>query len=143
MIKILRKHRNWLMIVIAILALPFCLYFVKSDTSLIRSDNFVEMYGRKVTMTEAHRDARLFQLSQLLGMSDLRDGLAPGSGTDDQKASPCARAAAVKHARGARNTPAPICPPPLPATPMSITGVIPVATTLWMSIPTGMPRKRR
>jgi peptidyl-prolyl cis-trans isomerase D len=85
MIKILRKHRNWLMIVIAILALPFCLYFVKSDTSQIRSDNFVEMYGRKVTMTEAHRDARLFQLSQLLGMSDLLDGLAPGSGTDDQK----------------------------------------------------------
>jgi peptidyl-prolyl cis-trans isomerase D len=85
MIKTLRKHRNWLMIVIAILALPFCLYFVKSDTSLIRADNFVELYGRKVTMTEAHRYARLFQLSQLLGMSDLRDGLAPGSGTDDQK----------------------------------------------------------
>ncbi|MEY2555076.1 MAG: hypothetical protein QOF93_220, partial [Verrucomicrobiota bacterium] len=86
MIKVLRKHRNWLMIVIAILALPFCLYFVKSDTSQIRSDNFVQMYGRKVTMTEAHRYARLFQLSQLLGMSDLREGLAPGSGTDDQKA---------------------------------------------------------
>jgi peptidyl-prolyl cis-trans isomerase D len=85
MIKILRKHRNWLMIVIAVLALPFCLYFVKSDTSLIRSDNFVELYGRKVTMTEAHKYARLFQLSQLLGMSDLRDGLVPGSGTDDQK----------------------------------------------------------
>jgi hypothetical protein len=85
MIKILRKHRNWLMIVIAILALPFCLYFVKSDTSQIRSDNFVEMYGRKVTMTEAHRYARLFQLSQLLGLSDLQEGLAPGSGTDDQK----------------------------------------------------------
>src|SRR5205807_3634733 len=74
-----------LMIVIAVLALPFCLYFVKSDTSLIRSDNFVEMYGRKVTMTEAHRYARLFQLSQLLGMSDLLEDLAPGSGTDDQK----------------------------------------------------------
>ena len=85
MIKVLRKHRNWLMIVIAVLALPFCLYFVKSDTSLIRSDNFVEMYGRKVTMTEAHRYARLFQLSQLLGMSDLLESLAPGSGTDDQK----------------------------------------------------------
>ena len=86
MIKILRKHRNWLMIVIAILALPFCLYFVKSDTSLIRSDQFAKIYGRKVTMTEAHRDARLFQLSRLLGMSDLGDGLAPGAGTDDQKA---------------------------------------------------------
>ena len=86
MIKILRKHRNWLMIVIAILALPFCLYFVKSDTSQIRSDQFVKMYGRKVTMTEARRDARLFQLSRLLGMSDLGEGLAPGGGTDDQKA---------------------------------------------------------
>src|SRR5438552_9071150 len=86
MIKVLRKHRNWLMIVIAILALPFCLYFVKSDTSLIRSDQFAKIYGRKVTMTEAHRDARLFQLSRPLGMSDLGDGLAPGPGTDDQKA---------------------------------------------------------
>src|SRR5207249_242288 len=85
MIKILRKHRNWLMIVIAILALPFCLYFVKSDTSQIRSDEFVKVYGRKVTMTEAHRDARLFQLSRLLGMSDLDEGLAPGTGSDDQK----------------------------------------------------------
>ncbi|MDP9187410.1 MAG: peptidyl-prolyl cis-trans isomerase [Verrucomicrobiota bacterium] len=86
MIKILRKHRNWLMIVIAILALPFCLYFVKSDTSQIRSDEFAKMYGRKVTVMEARRNARLFQLSRLLGMSDLGDGLAPGSGNDDQKA---------------------------------------------------------
>src|SRR5216684_3977333 len=37
-------------------------------------------------MTEARRDARLFQLSRLLGMSDLGDGLAPGAGSDDQKA---------------------------------------------------------
>ena len=85
MIKILRKHRNWLMIVIAILALPFCLYFVKSDTSQIRSDEFLKMYGRKVTMSEARWDARLFQLSGILGMAELR-GLTPGSGTDDQKA---------------------------------------------------------
>ena len=87
MIKILRKHRNWLMIVIAILALPFCLYFVKSDTSLIRSDEFVKMYGRKVTMSEARWDARLFQLSRVLGMTELH-GLAPGQGNDDQKAVP-------------------------------------------------------
>src|SRR6266404_578941 len=85
MIKILRKHRNWLMIVIAVLALPFCLYFVKSDTSLIRSDTFVEMYGRKVTMSEARWDARLFGLSRVLGIAELH-GLAPGSGSDDQKA---------------------------------------------------------
>src|SRR5438445_7162241 len=86
MLKVFRKHRNWLMIVIAILALPFCLYFVKSDTSLIRSDTFVQMYGRKITMTEAHRQARLYQVSRLLEVSDLNDGLAPGGGNDDQKA---------------------------------------------------------
>ena len=84
MIKILRKHRNWLMIVIAVLALPFCLYFVKSDTSLIRSDEFARLYGRKISISEARWDARLFQLSRVLGMSELH-GLAPGAGTDDQK----------------------------------------------------------
>src|SRR5436189_5686839 len=86
MIKILRKHRNWLMIVIAILALPFCIYFVKSDPGLIRSDAFAQMYGRKVTVTEAQRDARLLQLADFLGVSDLRENLAPGNGTGNQKA---------------------------------------------------------
>src|SRR6266516_3623737 len=86
MIKVLRKHRNWLMIVIAILALPFCIYFVKSDPGLIRSDAFAQMYGRKVTVTEAQRDARLLQLADFLGVSDLRENLAPGNGTDNQKA---------------------------------------------------------
>ena len=85
MIKILRKHRNWLMIVIAILALPFCLYFVKSDTSLIRADTFAQMYGRKVSLIEARRDARLYQLARLLGLSDFRDDLAAGNGSDDEK----------------------------------------------------------
>ena len=86
MIKILRKHRNWLMIVIAILALPFCLYFVKSDTSLIRADTFRMMYGRKVTQIEAGRLARLYQLADALGVSDLTNGLAPGTGEFSQKA---------------------------------------------------------
>jgi peptidyl-prolyl cis-trans isomerase D len=88
MIKILRKHRNWLMIVIAILALPFCLYFVKSDTSLIRGDTFAQIYGRKLSVLEAQRDARLFNLAQLLGISDLTDGLAPGAGNEEQKLGP-------------------------------------------------------
>ena len=76
------------MIVIAILALPFCLYFVKSDTSLIRSDEFAQMYGRKISLIEARRDARLFGLAQMLGISDLTDTLAPGSaaGGEDQRA---------------------------------------------------------
>ena len=86
MIKILRKHRNWLMIVIAILALPFCLYFVKSDTSLIRSNTFAQMYGRKITSVEAQRDANLYQLAAVLQVSDLTDALAPGAGEFNQKA---------------------------------------------------------
>ncbi len=86
MIKILRKHRNWLMIVIAILALPFCIYFVKSDPGAIRSDEYARMYGRKISLTEARRDARLFSLAQFLGISDLTDGLAPGStANEDQR----------------------------------------------------------
>ena len=85
MIKVLRKHRNWLMIVIAVLALPFCLYFVKSDTSQIRSDEFVKMYGRKVTMIEARHDGGFFQLARFLGVTDLVEGLAPGTGDDNQK----------------------------------------------------------
>src|SRR5438309_9127453 len=44
------------------------------------------MYGRKVTVTEAQRDARLLQLADFLGISDLREDLAPGNGTDNQKA---------------------------------------------------------
>ncbi len=86
MIKILRKHRNWLMIVIAVLALPFCLYFVKSDTSLIRSDTFAQLYGRKITHVEAQREANLYQLASVLGASALTDVLAPGSGDFSQKA---------------------------------------------------------
>src|SRR6266513_3554730 len=85
MIKILRKHRNWLMIVIAILALPFCLYFVKSDTSQIHSDEVAKIYGRSFTRTDAQRYGRYYQLVTLLGLSDLLDGLAPGPATDNRK----------------------------------------------------------
>src|SRR5256885_9050610 len=73
------------MFVIAILALPVCLYFVKSDTSQIRSDEFIKMYGRKVTMIEAKHDAGFFQLARFLGVSDLMDGLAPGTSADDNQ----------------------------------------------------------
>jgi peptidyl-prolyl cis-trans isomerase D len=86
MIKILRKHRNWLMIVIAILALPFCVYFVKSDVSAIRSDEFARMYGRKISSIEAQRDVKLFQLADFLKVSDLTDALAPGTGEFNQRA---------------------------------------------------------
>jgi len=87
MIKVLRKHRNWLMIVIAILALPFCLYFVKSDTNLIRSDEFAKVYGRKVSLIEKGRDARLMELAQRLGLSDFLEELLRGAQSREQAVS--------------------------------------------------------
>lgn len=85
MIKILRKHRNWLMIVIAILALPFCLYFVKSDTSQIHSDEVAKIYGRSFTRTDAQRFGHYYQLVTFLGVTDLLDGLAPAPAGDNRK----------------------------------------------------------
>src|SRR5262249_16893003 len=58
---------------------------------------------------------------------------------------PNASSAASKHPSGARTMPAPIWPVPgtLPAMPVLISGVIPVSTTLRISIPTGEPRPAR
>src|SRR3954471_11809851 len=85
MMTILRKHRGWLMIVITVLALPFCLYFVKTDYSRIRQDAFATAYGRTITMVEAQRNARLFGLARELGMDSLVQGLA-GTGNDPNQA---------------------------------------------------------
>ena len=85
MIKILRRHRQWLMIVIAILALPFCIYFVKTDYSAIRPDQFARIYNRNITGIEARRDARLYDLAQGLGMSTLVQGLTAGANSLDDR----------------------------------------------------------
>ena len=74
----LRKHRNWLMIVIAILALPFCIYFVRTDYSAIRPDVFAKIYGRNISLTEARRDARLFELARNLQLIDFLQGMTVG-----------------------------------------------------------------
>src|SRR5438552_9302684 len=84
MITLLRKHRHWLMIVIAILALPFCVYFVKTDYSAIRPDDFAKIYGRTITLIEARRDARLFDLGQALGMSEFLQDLSGRAERDAQ-----------------------------------------------------------
>jgi len=72
MINVFRKHQKWLMIVIAILAMPFCLYFVRTDwTAALRGDQAaIKVYGRSVPRYELDRGARLFDLARLLGMSD-------------------------------------------------------------------------
>ena len=47
MMKLLRRHRDWLMIVIAILAIPFIFYFVqRPDYGAIGRDQFARIYDR-------------------------------------------------------------------------------------------------
>jgi len=79
MITLLRKHRHWLMIVIVILALPFCIYFVKTDYSAIRPDDFARIYNRNISLVEARRTARLFDLARALGMSSFGQDLSAGA----------------------------------------------------------------
>jgi hypothetical protein len=80
MMKLLRKHRDWLMIVIAILAIPFIFYFVqRPDYGAMRSDKFARIYDRNVSMLEAQQTVRLLNLAQALGMSDLVEALTAGA----------------------------------------------------------------
>ena len=71
MITVMRKHHKWLMIVIAILAIPFIFYFNKSDLSKRRQDDLGRIYDRPVTQVEFSRSARLMTLAQMLGLSQL------------------------------------------------------------------------
>jgi hypothetical protein len=82
MITLLRKHRRWLMIVISILALPFCIYFVKTDYSAIRHDDLGRIYNRNISLVEARRDARLLDLARALGMSSFGRDLTAGAKSD-------------------------------------------------------------
>ena len=79
--KLLRKHRDWLMIVIAILAIPFIFYFVqRPDYGAMRADKFARIYDRDFSMLEAQQMARLLTLAQALGMSDFVQTLTGGAG---------------------------------------------------------------
>jgi hypothetical protein len=83
MMKLLRKHRDWLMIVIAILAIPFIFYFVqRPDYGAMRADKFARIYDRNVSMLEAQQTVRLLTLAQALGMSDFVQTLTAGAGMD-------------------------------------------------------------
>lgn len=74
MINVFRKHQKWLMIVIAILAIPFVLYFNKTDVGAVRAGTVARVYGRDVTNIELGRYARFFELARDLGMFEfLRD----------------------------------------------------------------------
>src|SRR5215468_4468176 len=84
MMKLLRRHRDWLMIVIAILAIPFIFYFVqRPDYGAIRADQFARIYDRNVSRLEAEQLNRQLRLSQGLGMSDFLETLIMGARTQD------------------------------------------------------------
>jgi hypothetical protein len=83
MMKLLRRHKDWLMIVIAILAIPFIFYFVRTpDYGAIGKDQFARIYDRNVSMLEAQQSARLLNLAQTLGMSDFVGTMTAGAGLD-------------------------------------------------------------
>ncbi len=71
MMRLLRKHRQWLMIVIAVLALPFVFYFVqKPDYSQIGRDQAGQIYGHGISFIDVGRAGRLLSLGLDLGMED-------------------------------------------------------------------------
>lgn len=71
MMKLLRRHKDWLMIVIAILAVPFIFYFVqRPDYGAMRSDVVGPIYGRKIPVAEFQGYMRLGILAQALGASE-------------------------------------------------------------------------
>lgn len=71
MITVMRKHHKWLMIVIALLAIPFIFYFNKSDFSAKRETDLGRVYDRPVTLVEFQRSVRLWTLAQMMGMSSM------------------------------------------------------------------------
>src|SRR5215471_3521039 len=86
MMKLLRRHRDWLMIVIAILAIPFIFYFVqRPDYGAIGRDQFARIYDRNVSMLEAQQSARLLSLAQTLGMSDFVGTMTAGAGLNQNQ----------------------------------------------------------
>jgi hypothetical protein len=85
--KLLRRHRDWLMIVIAILAIPFVFYFVqRPDYGAMRGDQFARIYDRNVSTLEAQQFARLLSLAQTLGMADFVGTMTAGAGMNQNQA---------------------------------------------------------
>src|SRR5881397_51651 len=77
MMKLLRRHKDWLMIVISILAIPFVFYFVqRPDYGAMGRGDVGQIYGRKLTQLEIDGNARLGGLAQALGMSEFWETLS-------------------------------------------------------------------
>src|SRR3954453_14933732 len=86
MMKLLRRHRDWLMIVIAILAIPFVFYFVKTpDYGAIGRDHFATIYDQNVSLTQAQQIGCRLNLAQVLGMSEFVGTMTAGAGMDQNQ----------------------------------------------------------
>jgi peptidyl-prolyl cis-trans isomerase D len=87
MMRVLRKHRDWLMIVIAILAIPFVFYFVqKPDYGAMGRDQFATVYGRTISNTQAQHQVRLLGLANALGMTTFVQDLTGGAPIEQNEA---------------------------------------------------------
>jgi len=86
MMKFFRKHRNTLMIVIAVLAIPFIFYFNKTDLSAPGQRDFGTFYDRKISAVEAQRHVRLLGLATQLGMNDFIQDLSGGARDENERA---------------------------------------------------------
>ena len=85
MMKFFRKHRNTLMIIIAVLAIPFIFYFNKSDFTAQGENDLGQFYDRKVSAVEARRLARLLPLAANLGMTDFVQDLSGGARDENER----------------------------------------------------------
>jgi hypothetical protein len=85
MMKFFRKHRNWLMMVIAVLAIPFIFYFNKTDLSARGPRDFGRFYDRNISAVEAQKYARLFTLALQLGMVDFIQDLTAGAREQNER----------------------------------------------------------
>jgi peptidyl-prolyl cis-trans isomerase D len=102
MINVFRKHQKWLMIVIAILAIPFVFYFNKTDVAAMRAGRVARLYGRDVSNVELQRDARFFELARDLGMFDfLRDLIASAQTEQQAKEQFALNLIIIRHEAGA------------------------------------------
>lgn len=84
MINVLRKNQQALMIVIAVLCIPFIFYFSKSDMSRIANNNAGTLYGKPVSQVEVQRSARLFNLARDLGMYTFLQDMITNAQTQDE-----------------------------------------------------------
>jgi peptidyl-prolyl cis-trans isomerase D len=84
MINVFRKHQRWLMIVIAVLAIPFVFYFNKTDIGATRAGVVAKLYGRDVSTLEMNRGERFFDLARDLGMFEFLRDLVAGAQTEPQ-----------------------------------------------------------